>query len=89
MSRDYPQTRRLQGIEFKLLAPLTAQRARFSFAGRFQDREVTWDAPFLLSQATIKKPGVARFFFAWSHLPLGTLLQSQSLDLIEYHLNLF
>ena len=46
MSRDYPQTRQLQGIEFNLLAPLTAQ-ARFRFTGRFQDREVVWDTTLL------------------------------------------
>ena len=47
MSREYPKTRRLQGIEFNLLAAPTTQQAHFVFAGRFQDREVIWDATLL------------------------------------------
>lgn len=47
MSREYPKTRQLQGVEFSLLAPLTAQQAHFVFAGRFQDKEVTWDTTLL------------------------------------------
>lgn len=47
MSREYPKTRQLQGIEFKLLAAPTAQQARFAFIGRFQDRDVTWDTTLL------------------------------------------
>lgn len=47
MNREYPKSRQLQGIEFRLLAAPTAQQAHFNFTGRFQDREVTWDTTLL------------------------------------------
>lgn len=47
VSREYPKTRQAQGIEFRLLVPLTTQQAHFAFTGRFQDREVVWDATLL------------------------------------------
>lgn len=47
MNREYPESRCLQGIEFRLLAAPTAYQARFAFIGRFQDREVTWDTTLL------------------------------------------
>ena len=43
----YPQQRKLQGIEFNLLAALTASHAHFSFVGVFQNEEITWDATLL------------------------------------------
>lgn len=44
MSREYPKSRRIQEIEFSLLAPVAAHQARFTFAGRLQNQDVIWDA---------------------------------------------
>ena len=47
MTRHYPLAREIQGIAYKLLAPLTSTLARFSFAGKFQNQEIVWDATLL------------------------------------------
>lgn len=60
MTPHYPLARETQGIAYQLLAPLTATQARFSFAGRFQNQEIVWDATLLtLTQYHAEQPAAA------------------------------
>jgi len=40
----YPLDIEQHGIRYTLLEPLRAERARFSFSGPFENREIRWDA---------------------------------------------
>lgn len=40
----YPRDTEQHGIRYTLLEPLRAERARFSFSGPFENREIRWDA---------------------------------------------
>lgn len=51
MTPPDPHAREVRGIAYKLLAPLTATQARFRFAGKFQNREIVWDATLLTLSA--------------------------------------
>ena len=60
MTQHYPLARETQGIAYQLLAPLTATQARFSFAGKFQNQEIVWDATLLtLTQYHAEQPAAA------------------------------
>lgn len=60
MTRPYPLAREAHGITYELLAPLTSTRARFRFAGQFQNQEMVWDATLLtLTQYHAELPALA------------------------------
>lgn len=40
----YPRDIEQHGIRYTLLEPLRPERARFSFSGPFENREIRWDA---------------------------------------------
>ena len=73
VNREYPKSRQLQGIEFKLLAAPTAQQARFAFMGRFQDKEVIWDATLLtLAHYHHEQVPIAQAVERFPFLEIGT-----------------
>lgn len=43
-SPGYPRDIEQHGIRYTLLEPLRPDRARFSFSGPFENREILWDA---------------------------------------------
>jgi hypothetical protein len=47
VNQFYPLTRELHGIHFSLLAPPESTRTRFAFTGRYQNKEIVWDATLL------------------------------------------
>jgi hypothetical protein len=47
VTRPYPLTRKLHGIQFSLLAPPESTRTRFAFTGRYQNKEIVWDTTLL------------------------------------------
>ncbi len=44
MPESWPHEVEQHGIHYTLLEPLRAERARFSFFGPFENREIRWDA---------------------------------------------
>lgn len=44
MPESWPHEVEQHGIRYTLLEPLRAERARFSFSGPFENREIRWDA---------------------------------------------
>lgn len=69
---EYPQQRKLQGIEFNLLTALTTSQAHFSFVGRFQNEEVTWDTTLLsLSQYHAEQPRASQAVQRTAFLEVG------------------
>jgi hypothetical protein len=47
MTQAYPLARELHGICYTLLAAPDSGQAHFTFSGRFQNREIVWDASLL------------------------------------------
>jgi len=72
VTRHYPLAREVQGIVYKLLAPLSSTRAHFSFAGRFQNQEIVWDATLLtLTQYHAEQPAAAAFVERSAFMEIG------------------
>jgi hypothetical protein len=47
MAQPYPLACAFHGIRYNLLAPTGGGQARFTFAGVFQNQEITWDTTLL------------------------------------------
>jgi hypothetical protein len=47
MNQSYPLAHEFHGIRYNLLAPSDAEQVHFTFSGRFQNQEISWDCTLL------------------------------------------
>ncbi len=72
MAQTYPLARERHGIRYNLLAAPDSGQAHFTFTGRFQNREIVWDARlFTLSRYHAGQPASSQPVVRSAFLEIG------------------